>query len=517
MLNFKKILMKTIKNIIITCCALATLISCDKGFEELNRDPNAIYDLDPAFILGHTQQSVSFGAWESEATIAQYFQNAYDLGGTAGFQFNQNIDGRSSVRWNNYTGPIKNLVQALANIGDNPERTNLKSIMRIWKAYIFMNMVDSHGDVPYTDAGRVYLDGILEPRYDDDALIYEDLYKEIKEASLALNPAGDVVKGDLLYGGNITKWKRMANSLLLRLGMRYSKLDATKAAGIVQEAYNAGVMQTNDDDCILFYTTLYTNAMNNLSNNNPFFYYLSKPLVDQLKLTEDPRSKYIAGKYPNPNDVLNNPPDVTLSAQQGFPVGHSNITVASLPDYPGLKEGGLDYTQPNYFAMFSLLAPRFYLTNSQTKLLLAEAAYRGWITGDPQAFYEEGIRASMDLFGLYPGPYAPISDTEKDDYISHPNVAYNNADALNLINTQYWVSNVNNPLEGWSNFRRTGYPTLSPNLFNDNLNGGFVRRLAHPTVETGANAENYTAAQIAMGITGSVNPLTVRVFWDVEE
>lgn len=512
--------MKTIRNIIIICCIYITTTGCDKGFEEININPNAINDLDASFIFAGAETTVSFGAWEGEATIAQYFANAYNLGGTAGFNYNQSNSG-STLRWNNYTGPIKNLVQALNNIGDNPDRANLKNLMRIWKAYIYLDHVDSHGDVPYSEAGIAYLNGDFAPAYDDDAAIYEDLYNEIREATNALNPAGDIVKEDFFYKGDITKWKRFGNSLLLRMGMRYSKLNPTKAASIVLEAYNAGVMQTNADDCVLFYQdpNLYSNGMNNISNNNPYFYHIAKPIIDQFQLTGDPRSKFIAGKYPNPNTVLASPPDVTLSEQQGFPVGYDNISAAALPDFPGIKGSGLDYSQPNYFAMFSLGAPRFYLTNSQTKLLLAEAAFRGWIPGgsaQAQIFYEAGIRASMDQFDLYPGPYAAISTAEQDAYIADADVAYNATDALRLINTEYWVSNFNNPKEGWANFRRSGFPNLSPNLYNDNLNGGFVRRLPYPTSESGTNPENYAAARTAMGVTGIYDAMTARVFWDVE-
>src|SRR5690606_21056910 len=178
--------MKTIRNIIITCCVSVGLMGCDKGFEELNTNPYAINNLDPSYIFANAQNSVSFGAWEGEATIVQYFQNGYDSGATSGFQFNENNNNFNQIRWANYNGPIKNLVQGLKNLNDDPARPNMKSMMRIWKALIFMNLVDTHGDVPYSEAGRAYLDGILTPKYDDDAAIYEDLYKEIKEASAAL-------------------------------------------------------------------------------------------------------------------------------------------------------------------------------------------------------------------------------------------------------------------------------------------------------------------------------------------
>lgn len=508
--------MKTIKSIIISCCAILVFAGCDKGFEEVNTNPYAINGLDPEFIFANTIVGLSFGSWEGEATIAQYFQNAYDLGATSGFQFNENNNNFNQIRWGNYGGPIKNLVQALEIMDDDPSTLNLRSAMRLWKALIFMNLVDTHGDVPYSEAGRAYLDGNFTPSYDNDTAIYDDLYAEIKDAVAKLNNSNPPVAGDLIYGGDVAKWRKFGNSLLLRLGMRYSKLNATKAASIVSEAFAGGVMQTNDDDAVLFFNEFYSNGMNNgISSNNPRFYYLSEPLIDQYQLTEDPRSPYVAGKYPDPNIVLQSPPDTTLSEQQGFPVGHSDVTAAALPDFPGLKGGGLDYSQLNSFALTSVQAPRFFLTNSQTKLLLAEAAFKGWITGNAQALYEAGIRASMDQYALYPGGYGAISASAQNDYIAGSEVAYNATDALRLINTEYWVSNINNPLEGWSNFRRTGWPALSPNMFNNNLNGGFVRRVPYPTQESGSNPEAYAAARTAMGITGNYDSLTARVFWDV--
>ncbi|MBU3822766.1 SusD/RagB family nutrient-binding outer membrane lipoprotein [Flavobacteriaceae bacterium XHP0103] len=508
--------MKTIKSIIISCCVILAFTGCDKGFEEVNTNPYAINELDPEFIFANTIVGLSFGSWEGEATIAQYFQNAYDLGATSGFQFNENNNNFNQIRWGNYGGPIKNLVQALELLDNDPSTLNLKSAMRLWKALIFMNLVDTHGDVPYSEAGRAFLDGNFTPKYDDDTAIYDDLYAEIKDAVSKLNNSNPAVAGDLLFDGDVTKWRRFGNSLLLRLGMRYSKLNASKAASIVSEAFAGGVMQTNDDDAVLFWNEFYSNGMNGISNNNPYYYYLEKPLIDQYQLTEDPRSVYVAGKYFNPNTVLLTPPDVTLSEQQGFPVGYSDVTVTDHPDYPGPNpEGGLSYSQPNYFALFNTQAPRFFLTNSQTKLLLAEAAFRGWISGDAQVLYEAGIRASMDQYALYPGDYGAISASDQDDYIAGPEVAYNATDALRLINTEYWVSNINNPLEGWSNFRRSGWPALSPNLYNNNLNGGFVRRVPYPTQESGSNPDAYAAARAAQGITTTNNALTTRVFWDV--
>ena len=91
-------------------------------------------------------------------------------------------------------------------------------------------------------------------------------------------------------------------------------------------------------------------------------------------------------------------------------------------------------------------------------------------------------------------------------------MAYNSTDALELINTQYWIVNLRNGTESYANFKRSGYPVLSPNLSNNNLNGGFARRMSYPDREASANAQNY--ADAAAGIGG--DNLLSRVFWDVE-
>src|SRR5690606_1301253 len=118
--------------------------------------------------------------------------------------------------WNdNYVGvfedgnaPIKLLVQGIEVTTDDPSLSNLRNMMRIWKAHVFMGMVDTYADVPYFEAGRAYLDANFTPVYDDDAHIYDDLYNELTSASAALSSSGDEVPEDLIYGGDIAKWKK---------------------------------------------------------------------------------------------------------------------------------------------------------------------------------------------------------------------------------------------------------------------------------------------------------------------
>jgi hypothetical protein len=119
----------------------------------------------------------------------------------------------------------------------------------------------------------------------------------------------------------------------------------------------------------------------------------------------------------------------------------------------------------------------------------------------------------MDGLNQFPNVATPsaIPTSLQDAYLAIPGVAWNAANALELINTQYWIECFTNGYEGWCNFRRTGYPALSPNLWNNNLNGGFIRRYAYPLRERDLNYKNYADAVTSLG--GPDN-LTTRVFWD---
>src|SRR5690606_25563651 len=214
----------------------------------------------------------------------QHFVNPYNQGATLGFNFNEDIDGVSNPKWNqSYPSTIRNMTQAQFLLGEDTDRTNLMNMIRIWKAQVVMGLVDNYGDVPYEEAGKAIIDGIFSPVYDDEEAIYESLYREITDAVSKLDPSADYVSSDLFYGehGSIStgsaadqtaKWKKLGYSLLLRLGMRYSKINPDKARSIVQEAFNGGVMTSNDDNAYVKYdgARFVQNENNNLRNFSHF-------------------------------------------------------------------------------------------------------------------------------------------------------------------------------------------------------------------------------------------------------
>lgn len=506
--------------LIILTSIVVTQSGCDKGFEELNRDPNAITAIDPGLLFTSSLRNIPNGGLENQHTVAFQFLNAF-AGLTQAFNLNTYNDNYNAPAFNdNFNGPVKNLTQVISMVKDNPARVNLYNEARIWRAYVFMNLVDTYGDVPYTEAGKAFLEGIKLPKYDKDEDIYVSLRTELKEASAALNPSGNTeAQYDYFFQGDIAKWKRLGYSLLLRLGMRYSKSNPTLAQTIVQEAFAGGVMQTNADNVIVTYNTVNTNGTNNLRNTNSNYHYFAEPFITQLKSTNDPRLKFLAGKYADAGGDHSQIPDTTTASQVGFPVGQDNVSIATFPGrvIPTNAGGGFNYSQINFFVFGNALAPRFFITNAQTKLLLAEAAFRGWITGGQtaQQYYEEGVRAALTEYSLYPNGFGTgfvsIPTADQNAFLANPAVAYSAANALQLINTQYWIASFSNGSEAWFNKRRSGFPVTTPNPARGGLGGdGFVHRFIYPIAEQGVNRTNYEAAKASMG----GDTWLVRVFWD---
>lgn len=512
---------KIIRLFIFLLVVFITQSGCDKGFEDLNKDPNAILDLEPGYLFSSALRATPNGGLENEHTVAFQFLNAYS-GLTEAFNLNAYNDNYNAPAWNNqFTGPVKNLLHVINLTKDKPERSNLYNEARIWLAYSFMVLVDTYGDVPYTEAGKAYLEQIPYPKYDKAKDIYESLRNEFKSAAAALDATkANEAKYDVFFQGDVNKWKRLGYSLLLRLGMRYSKTDANLAKTIVQEAVAGGVMQSNADNVIITYNTVNTNPTNGLRNTNSNYYYFAEPFINQLKNTSDPRLKFLAGKYANAGGDHSQIPDTTTAKQVGFPVGQDNVSILTYPGrvIPTTAGGGFNYSQINFFVFGHALAPRFIVTYAQTKLLLAEAAFRGWIPGGmttAQQHYEEGVKAALAEYSLYPNGFGTgtvsISTAEQNAFITNPGVAWDPAKALELINTQYWIASFSNGSEAWFNKRRSGFPVTVPNPAKGGIAGdGFVHRFYYPIAEQGVNRTNYEAAKASMG----GDDWTVRVFWD---
>jgi hypothetical protein len=509
--------MKRIHYYIVAAFLVVMLPSCDKDFEEINRDPVLPTTIDPIYLFSNALVSSAVYSLRYEDAIVQQINTPFTgvlQGGNHNVWFEAN---NTSSPFNTlYGGAVKLLTDVIDKTKDDPARSNLYNMARIWNSYVFMVLVDTYGDVPYFEAGKAYLSELYLPKYDPGALIYEDLLKQVSEGTAALDASNATESSEPFYAGDIAKWKKLGNSLLLRLGMRYTKVDPEKAAEFVALATNpanGGLMESNDDNAILRFNATFLNPNTTTFNGGERAnFYLGKPFVDFLKGTNDPRLRVISVKYETPANPLETAgaADTDPANQNGMPYGYNEATIATAPDFPGKIGAAWKYSQINRSTLGRIDAPHFFITYSQTQLLLAEAVIRGWLAGDANALYLSGINAHMDQMAQY-GENSVIPEDEQEAYLSvNP---LNPSTALEQINTQYWVSSFLNGPEAWANFRRSGYPDLEPNPYpaaDPEVKGDFIHRLVFPARERSVNTANYNEAVARMG----EDNLATRVFWD---
>lgn len=504
---------------IIFLFALAALTGCEKGLSDLNVNRTSPTSLDPALLLNQAVINTSFPVKTLVFDIGVVQQMVTPNGGVlAGANFNQDSrDVTTQPLWTAYyQSVIKNTHDAIMRSKDNPARSNMYNMARIFQAYVFMILTDEYGDIPYTEGGAGYSDQILFPTYDAQQDIYPKIIQELTEAAAALSSSGTVETGDVLYAGDVNKWKKFAYSLLLRAGMRMSKVDPTRAQSTVQAAFAGGVITSNADNAYIRHDANFTQPIGGtLNGSEAANFYLTKPFVDQLKSTNDPRLPAIAIRYVGAasgagQTVAVGSTDPTK--QIGMPVGYDNGTIVAQAQADGLASF-YDYTQADRRRILKISSPVFLVTAAQTNLLLAEASFRGWITGGTAGqYFSDGIKAHMDQMALY-DPGCAVAGADRDNYVTaHPLPA---GDELEQINIQYWIASFLNGPEAFANFRRSGYPALTPNPYGqpnnpDVPNGTFIRRLTYPTSELSVNTKNVNEAIARQG----ADKLSTRIWWD---
>jgi hypothetical protein len=511
--------MKKIVNYSLLVWSLLITASCEKGLSDLNVNRTSPTGLDPALLLNQAVINSSFPVKTMVFDLGIVQQMVTPNGGVlAGANFNQDSrDVTTQPLWTAYyQSVIKNTHDALVRSKDIAARSNMYNMVRIYQSYVFMILTDEYGDIPYTEAGAGLSDRVLFPKYDKQQDIYPKIIQELTEAAAALSTTGTIETGDVLYGGDIAKWKKFAYSLLLRAGMRLSKIDAAKAQSTVQAALAGGVITDNADNAYIRHDANFTQPIGGtLNGSEAANFYLTKPFVDQLKNTNDPRLQAIAIRYVGATSGAGQ----TVAAgstdpakQIGMPIGKDNGTVVTAATADGLASF-YEYSQVDRRRIVKISSPVFLVTAAQTNLLLAEARYRGWITsGTAAQYFANGIKAHMDQMVAY-DPNSAVSATARDTYITANPLTGGNE--LQQINTQYWIVSFLNGPEAFANFRRSGYPALTPNPYGqpnnpDVPNGTFIRRLTYPTSELSVNTDNVNEAIARQG----VDKLSTRVWWD---
>ncbi|WP_149274823.1 SusD/RagB family nutrient-binding outer membrane lipoprotein [Pareuzebyella sediminis] len=382
-----------------------------------------------------------------------------------------------------YRDVLKDLDEArtIIEASDDPTlttavRNNQLAVLSIMEVFTYHVLVDVFGDVPYTQA--LDIDNVL-PAYDDDAAIYNSIITRLDEAIASISASEEAFgAADLIYGGDMAKWSKFANSLKLRMAVRIASVDAGKAATMATQAIADGVFESNEDNATFAY-------LEGAPNTNPVYVDLvlsgrqdfipANTHVDILNDLEDPRravyyddnleGDYVGGEY-----------------GQNAPYGdHTHLgDIFHQPDTPGVL---MDY--------------------AEVEFLLAEAAELG-LAGSPseaETHYNAAIEASFDYWGV----------EGVEAYLTKPEVAYNTASSSwqETIATQKWIALFNRGFEAWTTYRKYGFPAMNPAPISME---DVPRRYTYPVDEPSRNGASYQAAASAMG--GDLK--SSRVFWDVE-
>ncbi len=480
---------------------LLPLASCDKDFEEINTNPTTANDIEAKLLFSTALLQGAGDPYQSEGPIMAYASCFVQH--VAAVTFNWEGDKyfynafHNDVMFNGgYKQEVKSLVAVLEKVKDDPAQSNLYAAARIWEAVVFQRMTDLYGDVPHSEAGRGFFDSNFKPVYDRQQDIYLDLLAGLEAATTALDAAKPFIgNADFIFHGDVEKWRRFGNTMMLRLALRMVKADPAAAEAWAKKAIAGGVMASLDDSALVPHSE--GDAL--VQNGIGFFMAvedngrLCKTFVDWMKAANDPRLpvlSYVA----------------TGSEPKGLPNG---LDLNMLTDFTG------DTTVESYSRINPVLVKRWTPTMMQgyaeAELMLSEAAVRGWSNDDPAIHYQNGVRSAMQQLALFDAS-AGISDTDIDGYLTaNPFAPANTEEALERINTQYWAATFLNGLEAFANWRRSGYPVLVPSNFPGNATGGVIpRRLRYPQVEFSVNGENVNAAIARQG----ADDFLTRVWWD---
>ncbi len=341
------------------------------------------------------------------------------------------------------------------------------------EVYTWANLVDTYNNIPYTEAVSAE-DGVFSPKYDDAATIYADLIKRL-DAVTGTMTTSDQGYNDYSYKGDMSKWKKLANSIKLRLGVNLSDVNPALAKSAVESAVSGGLIASNADN----FTVTFSPGV------------FSSPLYQTVNVTGSGRKDFVAAN--TLVDVLNELDDPRISKY---------FTTVG-----GVYKGGT-YGQSSAYDSFSHVADDIIKEDgtanlfdySEVSFLLAEAAQRGLTSGSAAALYAQGIQASMDYWG--------VDAADATAYIAEN--PYNAADWKKSLGQQTWLAMYNRGFEAWTFNRRLDYPKFE--IPENSVLDAVPTRMAYPATEQNLNNTNWKEAVTHLP-GGKDTPIT-KVFWD---
>ena len=533
--------------------------ACTKDYETLNTNPKDVTaDLvDVGYLLTNVEVNGVMGAGSyGNGTYGAYC--GMDVRSDDNPFTNAASPGEWDFEYTNQLNNLSNIIQLIEGKTDKADLVNKEAIARILKAWNVSLLTDTYGDIPYSESCLPIVKVILAPKYDTQQSIYLDLFKELKEAAAQLDDSKvSYGAADVIYNGDTGKWRKLANSLRLRLALRVSYVDPALATQQLSDLTEAGLLATLDDDAFVKNNTDYPDHL------NPRYYRIinygtvqesvqaHKVLIDILRndgISEDPRIQIFADTITATfkGGVSNN--------GYAFP----NIDYRGQPTLGNVTE---DYKYPWGFNTTSQLSDLWrvpvvapaIMKCSEVFFALAEAQLRGLLPAgfntDPNFYYQKGIDAGIDWakwFYNLAAPQVPDlmksylhfenhygvigaqwTDADVQNYLAYKAIkdpaitafkatpvytlSGSTEGKLEMIINQKLVALYPDEFQGWCEYRRTGYPQqgLSPDV-NSELKGKVPRREKYPISEQTTNSANYNDAVSRIGVDSRLS----KFWWD---
>jgi hypothetical protein len=478
-----------------------SMSSCDKRFEEVNTDPNNSSSTSTAYLLTNAEKSMMDLTWDEWFNgrrgnqLAQYWSsNQYS--NESRYQLRTTI---TNSYWRGfYAGALQDLQEIIdLNSGENAAdyvgygaNANQIAIAQILQTWLYQNLTDCWGPIPYSQA--LNSNEYPLPAYDSQEDIYNGMLATLDAAIAAIDEADASVQGDVVYDGDMTQWKKFANSLKMRVALRMADA-APSVAQSAFEAASAAGFTSNADNALFAYLSSQPNinpqAEDYLTRND---FAASDIMVDELLRLSDPRvgfyyaPAFTSGTYVGEVYGLTEA-DAALTLDTD--VSQRSATVLS-NDFPGVF---LDY--------------------AQVRFMLSEAAARGWsVAGDAKTHYEEGVRASMEFWND-----GSVTSTDIDNYLAQAEVEYDGLIAggetwKEVIGRQKWIALYMQGIQGWTEWRRLDFGILQTPAGGVLDGTDIPTRMIYPIDEQTLNGDSYSAGVSTLG--GADNQDT-KLWWDV--
>lgn len=473
------------KNILTILFAAFVLSSCNDQLDEINENPNATENPLPAYLLTGSLKHGADLYWGSNSNFNSsllFVQHWAKIQYTEPDRYEfSNTDAEMTTLWNTGYATLVTDLNTIINFSDEEANSNYKGIALTLRSWVFLLLTDTYGDIPYKEAGQN-----ITPAYDSQQSVYTGLLEDLSQAQSLLSSSNGEVEGDVVYDGDISKWKKFVNSLKLRIALRIADRESALAQQTIASVVNdAAGLISNDSETFQF---IYTKS----PQQNPasaWFetrddYRVSKTIVDKLYELSDPRLPIYAQL----------PTDESVGVYVGAGNGLSNNDANS--------QGFAKTSKPGTYFLTSE-SPAVIYSYAEVLFNLSEAAARGFISGDAGTYYQQAITASFNQFG--------ITDTSViSEYLAQDNVKYDATNYKKSIGEQKWIAFFGQGLDAFAEWRRLDYPVLVAGS-STVLEGELPSRFFYPGTEQSLNGKNYQTAVANQG----TDLLTTKLWFDV--